>query len=547
MKSSKKYFLSFLILFFLIFSFFKTFSCTNILVTRGASQDSAVYLVYLNDGEWLYHLNLTPAADHDINDSLEYSSLSGKKFKIHQVAHTNAIVGFHVNEYQLAIGETTFTGRKELWDKDKPLKYWDLMRLALLRAKTARQAIEVMTSLVETYGYGSEGESFSIADPNEAWLLEMIGTGGEGGAVWVAMRVPDGMITAHANHSRIGTFPLNDPENCLYSKNVISFAIQKGYYDPKSGRPFRFNDAYCPDTPRNRRYSDMRVWSIFRRAAPSRHFSADYARGDLKAKPYPLWIKPDHKLSVADVFSLMRDHYEATPFDMTKGIDAGPYGSPNRWRPISWKVDSVEYAWERPISTQQTGFSYVSQSRSWLPDGIGGLLWYGLDDTYTSCYMPVYCSIDRFAAPLETGTLKQFSWDSAWWIFNLVANYANLKYHYMVKDIQKVQKELESEFLTLQPSIEKTAMLLAKQNPGLMESYLTDYSVAQQNKVFNRWKELAGYLITKYNDGYVQEKPGRPSEKGYPQSWLRRVVNEKGEQYRLPENKKQNPESKLVD
>ena len=541
----QRYFLL-LITAFLFLSYTLASACTNILVTKGASKDGSVMITYSCDGEFVPHPQVIPAADHQPGDSLEFR-IGNKIVKIPQPPHTYKVVGL-MNEHQLVIGETTFSGRQELINPQGLFHYWTLMRLALQRAKTAREAIKVITDLVQKYGYRSSGESISIADPNEAWILEIIGPGPGGhGAEWVALKIPDGYISCHANKARISTFPLNDPENCLYSKNVISFAIQKGYYDPKSGRPFRFNDAYCPDTPRNRRYSDMRVWSIFRRAAPSRHFSADYARGDLKAKPYPLWIKPDHKLSVADVFSLMRDHYEATPFDMTKGIDAGPYGSPNRWRPISWKVDSVEYAWERPISTQQTGFSYVSQSRSWLPDGIGGLLWYGLDDTYTSCYMPVYCSIDRFAAPLETGTLKQFSWDSAWWIFNLVANYANLKYHYMVKDIQKVQKELESEFLTLQPSIEKTAMLLAKQNPGLMESYLTDYSVAQQNKVFNRWKELAGYLITKYNDGYVQEKPGRPSEKGYPQSWLRRVVNEKGEQYRLPENKKQNPESKLVD
>ncbi len=541
----QRYFLL-LITAFLFLSYTLASACTNILVTKGASKDGSVMITYSCDGEFVPHPQIIPAADHQPGDSLEFR-IGNKIVKIPQPPHTYKVVGL-MNEHQLVIGETTFSGRQELINPQGLFHYWTLMRLALQRAKTAREAIKVITDLVQKYGYRSSGESISIADPNEAWILEIIGPGPGGhGAEWVALKIPDGYISCHANKARISTFPLNDPENCLYSKNVISFAIQKGYYDPKSGRPFRFNDAYCPDTPRNRRYSDMRVWSIFRRAAPSRHFSADYARGDLKAKPYPLWIKPDHKLSVADVFSLMRDHYEGTPFDMTKGIDAGPYGSPNRWRPISWKVDSVEYAWERPISTQQTGFSYVSQSRSWLPDGIGGLLWYGLDDTYTSCYMPVYCSIDRFAAPLETGTLKQFSWDSAWWIFNLVANYANLKYHYMVKDIQKVQKELESEFLTLQPSIEKTAMLLAKQNPGLMESYLTDYSVAQQNKVFNRWKELAGYLITKYNDGYVQEKPGRPSEKGYPRSWLRRVVNEKGEQYRLPENKKQNPESKLVD
>ena len=540
-------FLFIIISFFLLAAFTSpSQACTNILVTKGASKDGSVMITYSCDGEFVPHPRVIPAADHDPNDSLEFK-IDGKIVKVPQPPHTYKVVGL-MNEHQLVIGETTFSGREELINPQGLFHYWTLMRLALQRAKTAREAIKVITDLVEKYGYRSSGESISIADPNEAWILEIIGPGPGGkGAEWVAVKVPDGYISCHANKARIGTFPLNDPENCLYSKNVISFAIKKGYYDPKSGEPFRFNEAYCPDTPRNRRYSDMRVWSIFRRAAPSRHFSAAYARGDQNAKPYPLWIKPDRKLSVADVMSLMRDHYEGTPYDMTKGIDAGPFGAPDRWRPISWKVDSTEYAWERPISTQQTGFSYVSQSRSWLPDGVGGLLWYGLDNTYTSCYMPVYCSVDSFATPLETGSLKQFDWNSAWWIFNLVANYANLRYSYMIKDILKVQKELEGEFLAKQSSIEKVALDLAKTDPRAMERYLTNYSVLQQNKVFKRWKQLAVYLLTKYNDGYVQERPGRPTSKGYPKSWLKRVVKEKGAQYRLPENKKKKPESKLID
>ncbi len=543
-----KYLLTYLIGFFVV-SFLtgsQSQACTNILVTKGASKDGSVIITYSCDGEFVPHPRIIPAADHQPNDSLQFK-LGDKIVKIPQPPHTYKVVDL-MNEYQLVIGETTFSGRKELINPQGLFHYWTLMRLALQRAKTAREAIRVITGLVEKYGYRSSGESISIADPNEAWILEIIGPGPGGhSAEWVAVKIPDGYISCHANKARIGTFPLNDPDNCLYSKNVISFAIKKGYYNPKSGQPFRFNEAYCPDTPRNRRYSDMRVWSIFRRAAPSKHFSADYARGDQNAKPYPLWIKPDHKLSVADVFALMRDHYEGTPYDMTKGIDAGPFGAPDRWRPISWNVDSMEYAWERPISTQQTGFSFISQSRSWLPNGIGGLLWYGLDNTYTSCYMPVYCSAERFAAPLETGTLRQFSWDSAWWVFNLVANYANLKYSYMIRDIKKVQAELENKFLTTQPDVEKKALELAKLNPQKMISYLTDYTLACQNKVFNRWKKLAVFLITKYNDGYVQDRPGHPTERGYPQSWLRQVVKEKGNQLRLPENKKKKPESKLVD
>ncbi len=523
-------------------------SCTNILVSKGASSNRSVMITYSCDGEFHPHLKITPAADHPAGDSLEFRDGQGRLLgKIPQPPHTYKVVGL-MNEFQLVIGETTFSGRKELQNPKGLLHYWALMKLALQRAKTAREAITVITGLVEKYGYRSTGETFSIADPNEAWIMEIIGPGPGGtGAEWVALRLPEGYISCHANKARISTFPLDDPDHCLYSANVKSFAIQKKYYDPQSGEPFRFNEAYCPDTPRNRRYSDARVWSIFRRAAPSRHFSPAYQRGDTTAGPYPLWIEPDHKLSTSDVFALMRDHYEGTPFDMSKGVDAGPFGSPNRWRPISWKVDSVEYAWERPISTQQTGFSFVSQSRAHLPNEVGGVLWYGLDDTYTTCYIPFYCGIDQLPEGLSKGSLQNFSWESPWWIFNLVANYANLKYSYMIQDIQTVQSKIEGDFFALQPAVEETAVRLAKTDPQMAQLYLSDYSVSHANLVFKRWKELARFLITKYNDGYVQDTPGRPTEKGYPQTWLKRVIKERPNQFKLKENTKRAPESKLVD
>ena len=328
-----------------LISYLQVNACTNLLVTKGASEDGSVMITYTCDGEFHPILEYHPASDHGPNDSLEITDWSGKvRGKVKQVPHTYAVVGL-MNEYQLTIGETTFDGREELQNPDGLLEYWDMMQLALERAKTAREAIKVMTDMVEQYGYRSTGETFSIADPKEAWIMEMIGPDSGGhGAEWVALKIPDGYISCHANKARIGEFPLKDKKNCLYSSNVISFAIEKGYYDPKSGEPFRFCDAYCPPTPKNQRYADTRVWSIFRRAAPSQNFSPDYHRGVEGAKPYPLWIKPDKNLSVADVFSLMRDHYEGTPYDMTKGIDAGPYGSPDHWRPITWTVDSVEYA-----------------------------------------------------------------------------------------------------------------------------------------------------------------------------------------------------------
>ena len=522
--------------------------CTSLLVTKGASVDGSVMITYTCDAEFHPHLDYTPAADHQPGDSLEIADWRGNvRGKITQVPHTYAVVGL-MNEHQLTISETTFGGREELRNPGGLLHYWDMMELALQRAKTAREAIGVMTDLVAEYGYRSTGESFSIADTKEVWIMEMIGpdSGGQG-AQWVALRVPDGYMSCHANKARIGEFQLDDPDNCLYSDNVISFAVERGYYDTASGEPFRFCEAYCPATPKNQRYADARVWSIFRRAAPSQNLSPDYHRAVEVAEPYPLWVKPDTELSVADVFALMRDHYEGTDYDMTKGIDAGPYGTPNRWRPLDWMVDSVEYVWERPISTQQTAFSFVSQSRSWLPDAVGGVFWYGVDDTYTTCYIPLYCGIDTVPRPFTVGSSDKFSWESAWWVFNFVANFANLKYSYMLPEIQAVQSEIEGDLLKLQPWVENTAVDLHTFNPELLTRYLTDYSVAQAEKVVSRWRELGEYLITKYNDGYVKDEKGEPQEKGYPEAWLRKVTESRPHQFRPPEKKEEVPESKLAD
>lgn len=506
------------------------FTCTNLIVTKGASVDSATYLVYLNDGEWLYHLNKTEAKDHNPEDSLVYTSMTGKKYNVHQVAHTNAIIGFQMNEYQLAIGETTFLGREELWDKDKPLKYWELMELALLRAKTAKEAIEVITSLVEIYGYGSEGESFSIADPNEAWILEMIGTGGKGGAVWVAIRVPDGMIAAHANHARIGKFSMDDPENCLYSPNVISFAVEKGYYNPDSGIPFEFNNVYDPSSMEHIKYSESRVWSIYNRAAPSMGLSKDFNRSIEGSKRYPLFIKPDKKLALLDVFSLVRDHYEGTDLDMTVGLTAGPFGNPNRVRPLEWELDSVRYSFERPISTYNTCFSYVAQLRNYLPDEIGGIAWFGVDDTYTTCYFPIYCCVSDISEPFASGDINHYSRESAWWAFNFAANYAMLRYENMVKDILYEQQRIENLFVSQQDSIENIALSMDKQK---RISFLNNYSLEMGELVHNAWIELGDKLITKYNDGYIKNEKNQIKSVGYPEQWLKTVSKEEGEKHMI--------------
>ena len=509
-------------------------ACTNILVTKGASADGSVMITYACDGRFHPRLRSSPADDHEPGSELEIKNWSGELLgAIPQAPHTYAVVGL-MNEHQLAISETTTTGREELQNPDGLLHYWKLMQLALQRGRTAREAIEVMTSLVAEHGYQSTAESFSIADPNEVWLMEMVGTGPGGeGAIWVAQRIPDGYISAYANAPRVREFPLDDPENCLYSDNVISFATEHGFYDPASGRPFSFADAYDAPTVQSRRYTATRVWSIFRRAAPSLELSPDFHRGAPGAEPYPLWIRPDKKLSLTDVMALMRDHYEGTPFDMTQGVDAGSFGTPNRWRPIAWEVEDNQYSWERPISTQQTGFSFVSQSRSWLPDAIGGVYWYGLDDTNTSVYVPLYAGIDRLPLSFTVGSLSQFSWDSAWWVFNFVANIANLKYSYMIEDIRIVQHELEGRFLAMQPVVEQTALALADTDPALMREYLTQYSTGQGEEVFRRWKELGEFLLTKYNDGYVAGEKEQPVERGYPESWLREVVRARPDQFLL--------------
>jgi dipeptidase len=515
-------------------------ACTSLLVTRGASADGSVIITYHCDSAGGFAaLGVVPAADHRPGEMIEIGPhdpvTRAPRGRIPQVAHTYKVVGGLINEHQLSISETTFGGREELVNTNAWMEYPHLMMLALQRARTAREAIQVITQLVADYGYESEGESLSLADTQEAWILEIVGTGPGGkGAAWAAVRVPDGQISCHANHARLGEIPRNDPANCLYSENVESLAVSKGWFDPKAGKPFRFCDAYCPATPFTRRVSDTRVWSILRRAAPSKNFSPDYHRSKPGAEPYPLCVKPDKKLTVADVFALLRDHYEGTEFDMSLGLDAGPFGQPRRWRPLIFKVDGVEYCWERPISPQQTAFSSISQSRAWLPNQVGGLLWFGMDDNYTSCYVPFYCCLDAVPKSFAAGSISKFSWDSAWWVFNVAANYAYGKASAMLPEVKAAQKDIESNFLALQPAVEKTAVDLATSNTNLAVRYLTDYSVMHAEQTVERWRALTEHLFTKYNDGYVRNDKGQSEEVGYPEAWLRRVIQERPNQFRLP-------------
>ncbi|PIE89184.1 MAG: dipeptidase [Acidobacteria bacterium] len=508
-------------------------ACTNFLVTKGASTDGSTFITYSADSHVLYgELYYTPAANYLPGTQLEvYEWDTGKYLgNIKQVERTYSVIG-NINEYQVSIGETTYGGRKELKDPKAIMDYGSLMYIALQRSKTAREAIQVMTELVAEYGYYSSGESFSIADPNEAWIMEMIGKGPENkGAVWVARKIPDGYISGHANQARIGTFPLNDPDNCLYADDVISFAREKGYFEGKD-RDFHFANAYAPLDFGALRFCEARVYAMFNRAAPSLNLPEQYVMGDIQAEPLPLWIKPDKKLSVHDVMSFMRDHFEGTGMDMTKDIGAGPYELPYRWRPLTWEVDGVTYCNERATSTQQTGFSFVAQSRSHLPNAIGGVLWFGVDDTYSTVYVPIYCGNREapFAFRVGNGSFTEFTWDSAFWVFNFVSNYAYLRYKDMIAEVQKVQNQLEGSFLARQPEVEKAALALYKQAPELARDYLTDYSARQTQLTMKRWKKLGEHLIFKFLDGNVKDELGQVKHPGYPKSWYQRVIDQHGD------------------
>lgn len=508
-------------------------ACTNFLITRGASVDGSVMITYSADSHSLYgELYHWPAAKHLPGTKLRvYEWDTGKYLgEIDQAAETYNVIG-NMNEHQVAIGETTFGGRKELHDPKGIIDYGSMIYIALQRSKSAREAITVMTDLVNQYGYYSSGESLSVADANEVWIMEIIGKGpNRKGAVWVARRIPDGYISGHANAARIRQFPLNDPENTIFSPDVISFARDQGWFDGKD-EDFSFADTYNPPDFGAVRFCDARVWSMFCRAAPSQKLGDDYVQGKPGAEPMPLWIKPDKKVSVHDVMEFMRDHYQGTALDMTRDIGAGPYDLPYRWRPLTFKVGDKEYFHERATSTQQTGFSFVSQSRSWLPNPIGGILWFGLDDTYSTVYVPQYCGNTRVphSFAVGTGSFREFTWESAFWVFNFVSNYAYLRYSDMIKDIQIVQRQLEGQFFADQPGVEAAATALYKQSPRLAVDYLTDYSTRAGDDTTKRWKKLGEGLIFKYLDGNVKDEHGQPKHPGYPKEWYEKVAAATGD------------------
>lgn len=533
-------------------------ACTNFLISKGATKDGSAMITYSADSHTLYgELYYWPAADYPEGSTLDvYEWDTGKYLgKIPQVKHTYQVTG-NMNENQVAIGETTFGGRKELESqKEAIVDYGSLIYIALQRSKSAREAINIMTDLVKNYGYASSGESFSIADPNEVWILEMIGKGdGQKGAVWVAMRIPDGYISGHANQARITRFPLNDSKNCLYSTDVISFAREKGLFDGKNNE-FSFSDTYAPVNFAGARFCEARVWSGFNKVNKQMFQYEGYAMGKVTYDEnkvannrMPLWIKPDSLLAVKDVINLMRDHYEGTALDMSKDPGAGPYRSPYRWRPMEWRVDSVKYVHERAVSTQQTGFSFVAQCRSFLPNPIGGILWFGLDDTFMTCYMPIYCCLKKVPESLKVGNGDMLTWSdhSAFWTFNQVSNLCYSRYSDMVVDLQKVQSQLENKFQAYTPVIDQAALtLLNNGKKELAIQFLSEFSENQVENTVMKWRELGHYLLIKYKDGNVmQEKNGQfernesgklpvgPAHPAYPDWWYRKIIENNKAQFK---------------
>lgn len=538
-------------------------ACTNVIVTKGASKDGSVMVTYSADSHVLYgELYHTPAADHAPGTMLKiYEWDTGKYLgEIPQIAHTYSTVG-NMNEHQLIITETTFGGLSQLYDKDGIMDYGSLIYVTLQRAKTAREAIKVMTDLVAEYGYASSGESFTIADKNEAWIMELIGKGSKivdgknvnKGAVWVAVRIPDGYISSHANQARIRQFPLNDPENCIYSPDVISFAKKEGLYKGKDA-DFSFADTYNPFDFSGMRGCEARVWSVFRHFAEGMDKYTDYAMGHNPENRMPLYVKPVEKVSVKALADIMRDHYEDTPLDMRNDIGAGGHHLPYRWRPMTFTYDGVEYTNERAIATQQTGFWLLGQARSWLPDEIGGILWFGVDDAATSCLTPVYSSSTDVPECFKVGNgnLITYSPTAAFWAFSRVANHAYLRYDLVSKDIKKVIDRRENQAIAEIPAIDKAAEEIFKTSPEAARTFLTNYSIDKAQSMFDEWVALDNYLLVKYIDGNVKKegpdgflsneydstRAANPDQPGYSEKWKKAVAEDAGETLKVVPVKK---------
>ena len=477
-------------------------ACTNFIITKGASTDGSILVSYAADSHQLYGCLYKYNPLKKMPKMMPVTEWDTGKYMgdIPTVATTYSTVG-NMNEHSLIITETTFGGREELYDPKGIMDYGSLIYITLQRAKTAREAIQTIVDLANTYGYASSGESFSIADTNEAWIMELIGKGADDkGIVWVARRIPDGYVCAHANQARITTFPLSDKENCLYAPDVISFARKKGYFNGKD-EEFSFSDAYAPLDFSAMRACEARVWAFYRSIADDMEKYEDFAMGYNKDNRMPLWVKPSKKISPKQVFDGMRDHYEGTKMDMTKDLGAGGHGLPYRWRPMSWKVDDKTYVNERAIATQQTGFWVVGQARP----GKTGILWFGVDDAATSCLTPIYCNTTKAPECMAegNGSMLEYTPTSAFWLFNRVTNFAYMRYDMMSADIRKVVDKWENEMLQ---EVEKVDAKAASMSAKAQKKYLTEYSCSTAQNLFENWSRLDKYLLLKYMDGNVKSE-----------------------------------------
>ena len=532
-------------------------ACSNFIVGKKASVDGSVMCSYSADDYGMFqNLCHYPAAKHAKGEMRKIYDWDTNKYhgEIPEAAQTYSVIG-NINEWQVTIGETTYGGREEMVDSTGIMDYGSLIYVALQRSKTAREAIKVMTTLANTYGYNSEGETFTICDPNEAWIMEMMGKGaGSKGAVWVALRIPDDAVCAHANQSRIGKFNMKDKKNVMYAKDVVSFARSKGWFQGKDA-DFSWKMAYAKPDFSGRRFCDARAWSMLNHFYDMTPY-LDWALGkNPDAQDMPLWVVPNKKVSVKDVENVMRDHYEGTPLSVADGSDIGGgiWEMPYRPTPLMYKVDGKQYFNERPVSTQQSGFVFVSQMRSWLPREIGGVFWFANDDANMAAFTPVYCSMTERPECYNTpgADALHFSKKNAYWVCNMTSNMVYPRYSLMFPTLKEVRDSLDSSYFAAQAGVEKKAQELYARNPQAAVKYLNDYSVEKAQQMLARWNQLFEFMVVKYNDMIIKptDKNGtfektqyglgaRPARPGYPEKYAKELVKQSGDKFLVPESGK---------
>ena len=532
-------------------------ACSNFIVGKKASVDGSVMCSYSADDYGMFqNLCHYPAAKHAKGEMRKIYDWDTNKYhgEIPEAAQTYSVIG-NINEWQVTIAETTYGGREEMADSTGIMDYGSLIYVALQRSKTAREAIKVMTTLANTYGYNSEGETFTICDPNEAWIMEMMGKGaGSKGAVWVALRIPDDAVCAHANQSRIGKFNMKDKKNVMYAKDVVSFARSKGWFQGKDA-DFSWKMAYAKPDFSGRRFCDARAWSMLNHFYDMTPY-LDWALGkNPDAQDMPLWVVPNKKVSVKDVENVMRDHYEGTPLSVADGSDIGGgiWEMPYRPTPLMYKVDGKQYFNERPVSTQQSGFVFVSQMRSWLPREIGGVFWFANDDANMAAFTPVYCSMTERPECYNTpgADALHFSKKNAYWVCNMTSNMVYPRYSLMFPTLKEVRDSLDNSYFAAQAGVEKKAQELYAQNPQAAVKYLNDYSVEKAQQMLARWNQLFEFMVVKYNDMIIKptDKNGTfkktpyglgatPVRPGYPEKFAKQLVKQSGDKFLVPEEKK---------